>query len=67
MADNNYGFGQGQDPDKLEVESRYTFYLFIAIIIFALGYMVVSFLKPLILLIFPFMTYLLLTLLIKII
>ena len=65
MANYNDGFGQGQNPDKLEVESRYTFYLFVAIIIFAFGYIVVLLLKPFILLILPFSAYLLLTLLIK--
>lgn len=45
MANYDDDFGQGQNPDKLEVESRYTFYLFVAIIIFALGYWVVSLVK----------------------
>jgi hypothetical protein len=55
----------GISVKKKNEDAKYFFYMVLAFIIFTIGYWVVSLLKTLILLIFPFSTYLLLTLLIK--
>jgi hypothetical protein len=44
MGNNNYQdhLGQGHDPNKQEIGARYLFYLFVAFIIFTIGYYILS-------------------------